>query len=163
MKFGLIADSHDHLENVKKSIDIFREREVAMVIHAGDIVAPPVIDLFDGCGMQLAGIFGNNDGEKLGLARFFERVGGTLYGDFADFVADDLRFGVYHGTSIPLLESVVTCGAYDVVVTGHTHKSAIREVGKTLVLNPGSAHGLGDTATIMILETPGRSTELVQL
>jgi len=163
MKFGLMSDSHDHLENVKKSIGIFQERGVEMVIHAGDIVAPPIINLFDGCGMQLAGIFGNNDGEKLGLATFFERVGGKLYGDFADFVADEIRFGVYHGTSIPLLESVINCGTYDVVVTGHTHMNSVREVGKTLVLNPGSAHGLGATATIMILETPARSTELVEL
>lgn len=163
MKFGLISDSHDHLANVKKSIAIFKERGVEMVIHAGDFVAPPVIKLFDGCGMQLAGVFGNNDGEKLGLAGFFEQVGGKLYGDFADFVADECRFGVYHGTSLPLLESVVTCGTYDVVVTGHTHKSAMREVGKTLLLNPGSAHGLGDTATIMILQTPDRNTELIEL
>lgn len=163
MKFGLIADSHDHLENVKKSIRIFRERGVDTVIHAGDVVAPLVINLFDGCGMQLAGIFGNNDGEKIGLARFFEKVGGKLYGDFADFEAGELRFGVYHGTSIPLLESVVSCGTYDVVVTGHTHISSVRTVGKTLVLNPGSAHGLGNTPSIMILESADRSTELVEL
>ena len=149
MKLGLISDTHDHVDNTRKAIDLFVSLGVELVIHAGDIVSPPLIKLFDGSGMQLAGVFGNNDGEKLGLAKLFAEVDGILHGDFADFEAGGYRIGVYHGTSNPLLESIVVSELYDLVVTGHTHVSSVSERGKTMVVNPGSAHGFGQPATVM--------------
>ena len=163
MKIGILSDSHDHLDNVQKAIDLFQEKGVSVIIHAGDIVSPQVLNPFKDCGMKLEGIFGNNDGEKLGLAKRFDKVGGTLHGDFADVEAGGLRFGVYHGTSHALLVSVIASGIYDVVVSGHTHKSVNRHEGRTLVLNPGSVHGFRQPGTVMLFDTGSRQAELVEL
>jgi hypothetical protein len=36
-------------------------------------------------------------------------------------------------------------------------------VGKTLVLNPGTVHGFGERATVMIFDSRTRSTEIIDL
>jgi putative phosphoesterase len=163
MKFGLISDSHDHMENTRRAISLFQHHGVEMVIHAGDIVSPPLVKLFDNTSMKLAGVFGNNDGEKLGLAKFFEEVGGVLHGDFADIEEDGIHIAVYHGTSRPLLESIVVSELYDLVVTGHTHVASVVKRGRTLVVNPGSAHGFGHKASVVVFNGADMSTELLEI
>jgi len=41
MKIGLISDSHDHIDNIRKSVEVLKDRGVSLVIHAGDFVSPP--------------------------------------------------------------------------------------------------------------------------
>ena len=46
MKIGIISDSHDDVDNVNKAITIFEEEKVGAIIHAGDIISPPIIKEF---------------------------------------------------------------------------------------------------------------------
>ena len=46
MKIGIISDSHDDITNVNKAIGIFEEMNVESIIHAGDIISPPIIKEF---------------------------------------------------------------------------------------------------------------------
>ena len=46
MKIGIISDTHDDIINTNKAIDVFKENNVSVVIHAGDFVAPPVVSEF---------------------------------------------------------------------------------------------------------------------
>ena len=46
MKIGIISDSHDDITNVNKAIEIFEEMNVESIIHAGDIISPPIIKEF---------------------------------------------------------------------------------------------------------------------
>ncbi len=46
MKIGIISDTHDDIDNTNKAIDIFQKNDVKAVIHAGDIISPPVITEF---------------------------------------------------------------------------------------------------------------------
>ena len=77
--------------------------------------------------------------------------------------SDRLPIAVYHGTVPALTEALVGCGRYDLVVTGHTHKMVNERIGETLLLNPGSAHGFGERATVMVVETTDLEVELVEL
>jgi predicted phosphodiesterase len=54
--------------------------------------------------------------------------------------------------------SLILCGKYDVVVCGHTHRVQNKKVGKTLILNPGTANGwfFGYGATVAIFDTQMR-------
>ena len=62
MKIGIISDTHDDVDNTNKAIDIFKENDVKAVIHAGDIISPPIIKEFKRLteiGVQFFGRFGD--------------------------------------------------------------------------------------------------------
>jgi hypothetical protein len=41
---GIISDSHDNRNNIRKAVDIFNQKDVCLVIHAGDFIAPLEVD-----------------------------------------------------------------------------------------------------------------------
>lgn len=161
MKIGLISDSHDHISNIRKAVRVFKNRGVSLVIHAGDFVSPPSLKPFEG--MRIAGIYGNNDGERNRLPKMFQNLDGVLGGDFLSLEEDGNTIAIYHGTVPALLEALVECGKYDLVVTGHTHEVVNERHGETMLLNPGSAHGFGEKATVMVVELKDLKVEVVEL
>ena len=48
MKIGLISDTHDNIQKTQNAIMSFKDRNVEIVIHAGDIVSPETVEVFDG-------------------------------------------------------------------------------------------------------------------
>ena len=76
MKIGIISDTHDDIENVRRNIDIFNKEEVQYVIHAGDYVFPGIVMEFKNLNARLVGVLGNNDGERGLLLKAFLEVGG---------------------------------------------------------------------------------------
>ena len=148
MKIGIISDTHDDVDNINKAIDIFHENKVETVIHAGDIVSPPMIKEFQRLtknNVQFFGVFGNNDGERKGLERMFDSIGGKLLGETGKIEIDGLKIGIYHGTDPKKKEKMINSNKFDVFICGHTHKrfpenEKIKKIGKTIVLNPGTAH-----------------------
>ena len=92
----------------------------------------------------------------------FWKIGGELRGEFCEIEQDNLVFVVYHGTNLKRKESLIQCGKYDVVVCGHTHRTQNKKVGKTLVLNPGTANGwfFGYGATAAIFDSLTRELDL---
>ncbi|MBF0214505.1 MAG: YfcE family phosphodiesterase [Magnetococcales bacterium] len=163
MKIGIVSDSHDHLEHLARALTWFRERGVSRILHAGDMVCPATILRMSG--FDVAGVYGNNDGERAGLQRAFAAIGGRLEGDFLELDAPGGlgRIALYHGTSGRIRDSLIGSGAYRVVITGHTHKPVNRQEGDTLVLNPGSLHGFGQGATVMIYDDATHAAELLEL
>jgi uncharacterized protein len=148
MKIGIISDTHDDVENVQRAIEIFNAEKVAYVIHAGDYVFPGVVQEFEKLNGKLIGVLGNNDGEKGALLRNFLRINGELKGELGETEFDGLKFGIYHGTDTGVKDLLVNSKKYDILVCGHTHIKEpspnsigkYKDDGKTLVLNPGTAH-----------------------
>jgi uncharacterized protein len=163
MKIGLISDTHDNIQNIHKAISLFNDKHVSLVIHAGDIVCPEAVEAFSG--VKLIAVLGNNDLDKDGLTNAFDRIGGELKGEFYELVKDDLIFAIYHGTNSRRKESLIQSGKYDILVCGHTHRVQNKKVGKTLVVNPGTANGwfFGYSATVAVFDTKTRYAELINL
>ena len=67
MKIGVLSDTHDHLTMIEAALAIFRQRQVEMVLHPGDVVAPFAAKHLLKWTGPLKIIFGNNDGERKGL------------------------------------------------------------------------------------------------
>ena len=147
MKIGIISDSHDDVNNVNKAINIFQEEKVKAIIHAGDIISPPIIKEFkkltDG-GVKFFGIFGNNDGEKKGLENAFSYINGELLGDEGKIEIDGLKICIYHGQDTHKKEKIINSQKFDIFIYGHSHtKDSVVVKNKkreTIVLNPGSSH-----------------------
>ncbi|NGP77461.1 metallophosphoesterase [Balneolaceae bacterium YR4-1] len=161
MLIGLISDTHDHIPNTEKAVQLFKDRKVDLVIHCGDFCSPFMIPLFEG--LHLEAIFGNNDGDKYLLMNKCAEIEADLEGEFFELQADDRLLAVYHGTYAELTEALHHCGKYDAVISGHTHETVQKKVGKTLAINPGTANGFDGKATIAFLETSDMSVEFVNL
>lgn len=159
MKIGIISDTHDNIPMIKKAVAVFNEKAVALVIHAGDYIAPFAIPPLDELKCKYVGVFGNNDGEKLGLNRISQ---GRI-----NVAPHSLEFGgkkilVMHepGALNALIESQV----YDIVVYGHTHDPVNKKHGKTLVINPGECGGwLRGRHTIALVDLDQMVAEIMQL
>lgn len=161
MDIGICSDSHDHVENIKKAVSFFREKEVERVIHAGDYCSPFTIPLFEG--LDLHGVFGNNDGDKYLLMKKFDEIGATLYGDFFIFETGGVKFAVYHGTYPEITESLEMCGKFDVVISGHTHEPKLDTIEDTITINPGSVNGFEGDAMVAIFNTESRKIQFKEL
>mgnify|MGYP001766501458 FL=1 len=46
MKIGIISDTHNDVAMVKKAITVFKARGVDLVVHAGDLTSPKIMELF---------------------------------------------------------------------------------------------------------------------
>ncbi len=165
MLVGLVADTHDRLPVVEKTVKRFNEEKVELVLHAGDYVAPFVIPKFKELKAKLVGVFGNNDGDReLLKKRFTEHGGMELRGNFAELHVDGKKIALLHGSEGELLRALIESQNFDVVVHGHTHKAEIYREGKTLVVNPGEACGyLTGKCTIALLDTEKLEARLVEL
>ena len=157
---GIMSDSHDNRPAIQKAVDIFNSRQVGMVAHAGDIVSPFTHLDFKNlkCPMEL--VFGNNDGERIGLAAAFREIGTLLPGP-RQFAFGGRRFLLMHENGC--LEAAAASPALDIVIYGHDHELMVRQ-GPPLVINPGETGGwLGGRKTIAILNLESLQVEIVDL
>jgi putative phosphoesterase len=156
---GVLADSHDNLITLKKAVRLFKEAKCELVIHAGDVVAPFAARELGALECPVKAVFGNCDGERLGLERAIEPVGEIkeaplVFSQFGkSFLVCHFQFSI---------KSYLALGKYDIIIFGHTHKPQIRKEGKTLLLNPGEAGGwLSGKSTVALLDPAALEAEIV--
>jgi hypothetical protein len=121
-RIGVISDTHGLLR--PQALEALAGAQ--HLIHAGDVGAPEVLEQLRELAPTTA-VCGNNDvGEwsaALPSALTFELEGMRLHllHDIAELVLEPAGLGIR------------------AVITGHSHRPAIRESGGVLYLNPGSA------------------------
>jgi putative phosphoesterase len=165
MRIGIISDTHDNLPFIEKAVKKLNEENVALVLHAGDYVAPFVIPKFIALNSKLIGVFGNNDGDHEFLKkRFSECPNCEVRGRFAEVSVEGFRIALLHGDETELLDALINCGGFDAVVHGHSHANLSRSNEKTLIVNPGEVCGyLTGKATLALLDTVKRKVKIVEL
>jgi|YelNatPaOPRAMG01_1025707.scaffolds.fasta_scaffold00009_126 putative phosphoesterase len=159
MKVGILSDSHDNLDALKQAVELFNAESVELVIHAGDLVAPFVQKVLAGLACPLLLVFGNNDGERLGLARAFE---GRIFQPPLLQEIDGKRVLVLHEPHN--LDALKASQQFDAIVFGHTHQAEVSRAGRTVVINPGECGGwLTGERTVAIWDTRSGEVRIVQL
>ncbi|WP_457558000.1 metallophosphoesterase [Candidatus Harpocratesius sp.] len=163
MKIGILSDTHDYLPNISKAVDVFLNEKVCKIIHCGDYIAPFVIRAMTKLiehKIPVYGVFGNNDGERIGLKKITGKII-EFKGEFFEFTENYYKFAVYHGTDERILQNLIHSQFYDVLLTGHTHQIKIEKVGKTLLINPGETCGyLTGKATCAVLDLSSKHLSL---
>lgn len=161
---GIISDSHDNMNAIKKAVEFFNKNDVKTVLHAGDIISPFTAKAFKELNSKLYFVFGNNDGDKLMLTKRFEEIGAISCGEFGDLTIDSLHIALLHGTSEAMVKAIAKSGYFDVVIHGHTHDPGVKNIEGTLVINPGECAGvLTGRSTVALLEISNLNVEITEL
>jgi putative phosphoesterase len=161
MKIGIIADTHDNLPQIKKAVEIFNQEKVELVLHAGDFVSPFTYLEFKNLNCPLKGVFGNNDGDKIYLQEKFKGIG--------ELFPEPYKTNINHKNIImlhleKLIDDLAESQKYEVIIYGHTHRTDLRKIGKTLIVNPGECGGwLSEKSTIALLDLEKLEAKIINL
>ena len=150
MKIGIISDTHNDLDMIKKAVAIFKEQRVDLVVHAGDLTSPKVVELFRDLPCKF--VLGNCDIDSEAISAKANELGFGCVENCCDFTAGDKRILLFHGNDIPLFRKAVASGKYDYIIKGHTHIFENYRSNTTRIINPGSIYR-EDERTISILDT----------
>ncbi len=158
---GIMSDSHDNIDAIKKVVTLFNTKCVDVVIHAGDLISPFTAPEFKKLDSEFVAVYGNNDGEREGLKSAFKDI--CVLEDFKEISIEGWKFSIIHGTNPAIVDSLRRSGKYDVVVRGHTHKLEILNTG-TMLINPGEVCGyVSNKQTVLLLDTDDLSFEIINL
>ena len=156
MLVGVISDTHDNLTTLRRALELFRQRGVAHIIHAGDWVAPFAVKPFVESGIPFTGVFGNNDGERAGIHKLTDRIHPAPH----VFDLEGRRIVLTHDEK--QASEDLRRGA-DIFIFGHTHRVAV-ERGSPLALNPGECCGwLGGKPTVALLDLESLEVSIEEL
>lgn len=155
MIVGIISDTHDNLPNIEKAVNFFNEKKVDFVIHAGDFVAPFSVLRLKKLQCPWSGVFGNNDGEKLGLINVSE---GKIFEPPLRLKLDNKKITVVHD----LNKLDVDNENAHVIIYGHTHISQTLKKNNKLIINPGECCAwITDKSTVALLDLSDFSVQTV--
>lgn len=160
MLIGIMSDSHDNMNAIKKAVDFFNRKNVEIVLHAGDYVSPFTAQEFSKLKMKLVGVFGNNDGDKLYLTERFKNIG-EIHPDPFELEIEERKIVLMHQPKF--VDELLVSKKYDIVIYGHTHKIDIRK-DTASVINPGECGGwITNKSTIGIIDTKTLAPEIINL
>jgi putative phosphoesterase len=157
MLIGVVSDSHDNLTAIAAAVKVLSGHGAERLLHAGDIVAPFAAKawrLFPG---PITAVYGNNDGEKPGLAKVLDDIHPAPYA---------LRLA---GRHIVLTHDVgrlagMDLSEVDLVVHGHSHQPETRREGRTVWINPGETGGwLTGRRTCALVDLDRLDVEMIEL
>lgn len=158
---GVMSDSHDNVDAIKKAVRFFNEAQCELVIHAGDFIAPFAARELGNLSCQIKAVFGNCDGEKKGLKKAIAFFGEIQREPFI-FAYEKKEFLLTHTQFAN--EKYLKSGKYDVIVNGHTHKPDVRRVKDTLIVNPGETGGwVTGKSTVALLNPITLEAEIVAI
>jgi putative phosphoesterase len=132
MRIAVVSDTH--LPRGSRAIPdacVERMRSADLVLHAGDLMAPLVLEDLRALGPPIAAVYGNMDGADLRRVlpeRQVVDAGGARIGLIHDA-------GPAHGRLRRMRMAFPDC---DAVVFGHSHIPLHEEEGGFQIFNPGS-------------------------
>ena len=158
---GIMSDSHDNRTAIKQAVRLFKASQCSLVIHAGDFVAPFAAGELQSLDCPVHAVFGNCDGEKLGLKKIFKDLGDIREAPFIfkyqqlDILLTHVHFNI---------EEYIRLHNPDVLVYGHTHRPKIHKKKQTLLINPGETGGwVTGKSTVALLDTKIMQADIINL
>ena len=138
MRIGVVSDTHNHLRNVVRIVELFNASGVERVIHTGDITQAKTLEVFARLEAPLVGVYGNNDLERPSLAAAAERCDFGLVDGPLELRWANRSILVVHD---PLDIAPAQRSEHSVVLHGHDHRYVLERVNGCLVFNPGECAG----------------------
>jgi putative phosphoesterase len=174
MKIGIMSDIHDNITNLLKALAVFKRERVTQVFFCGDLNSHFTVDYFEDFKIPVRAIFGNNEGDKIGILRTITEKKldfqyASKQGLMWDLSLDGKRIGVYHGHQKEILENLLDSDNFDIFLSGHNHIYQIKKIKKTLWINPGCVCGFAGLdinpvkPTVAILDLNNQGAKIIHL
>ena len=160
VRIGIVSDTHNHLANCARIVELFNAAGVERVVHTGDITQPKTLDAFAALEVPLVAVYGNNDAERPGLEVAASRHGIELSEPPLELRWAGRRILVVHD---PLDLDRHLSEHHDVALHGHNHRHVVEQRGGTLVFNPGECAGhMAGLNAVGVLDLVRLETELLR-
>jgi len=169
MRIGLLSDTH--IPDAERALppEVFQAfRGVDLILHAGDIYIPHVLDELERIAPVLAAEGDDDYGDTLTDKRVKRKHNLNLEGQKLWLVHERPYF---HKFASQQRTRTLAQGKYDtpdIVVFGHEHRTVVQRYGDALYINPGSPtllnyrRGLG-TVAILTIESTETNVVVLQL
>jgi hypothetical protein len=120
---GVISDTH----NLMRAEALRALAGAELIIHAGDIGRPEVLDALRSVAPVVVAVRGNNDRDPWARA----------IAETETIEIGEVRLYLLHALQELALDPAAS--GFDVVVSGHSHRPSVERRNGVLYLNPGSA------------------------
>ena len=162
MWIGILGASHDHLDYIRRAVELFNRAECQQVIHAGDLMSPIALPAFRKLRCPMQAVFGDNEGNRSGLKAGFGILG-TLQDPPLEIVTSDgRRIVVVHQRNEWTFKEHPD--PIDLFVFSHTHRPFLKRKNGTLWLNPGETCGwVFGNPTVALYDTEKNEAHIVSL
>jgi putative phosphoesterase len=164
MLIGVFSDVHDNLANLRRALEVFKERGVAALIFCGDFCSPIPSRVM---GAEFKGdihvVFGNGDGDRFAISNVAKSQYPNLklHGEYAELEFEGVKVALTHYPFYA--KALARTGDYAAVFSGHTHERHEEKIGDCLWLNPGEVLGWQGQATCAIYDTKTNTATYVTL
>lgn len=159
MRIGVMSDTHNHLPNVARIVELLNAAGVERVVHTGDITQAATLEVLARLEAPLWGVFGNNDrGERAELESAAGSLGMRLVEPPLDLLWAGRRILVLHDP-----RGIGECrDGHQVLLHGHTHRHHLERGHGRLVFNPGECAGhLPGRNAVGVVDLRSLETELI--
>ena len=163
MIVAILSDTHNHHANWHTALDICRQREVAHLIHCGDLTQVEMTAVLRG--WQVTYAFGNVDRHPEGIRQALLNLDPTNQVDYLTRLElQGWNFAVIHGQYEDILDELAHSGQFTCVLHGHTHRRRDITRGNTRLICPGALGGVRyETRSFCLLDLNTGATEFVTL
>ncbi len=122
-EIGVISDTH----NLMRAEALRALEGAELIIHAGDIGRPEVLDALRAVAPTVVAVRGNNDREPWARA----------IAETETIEIGEVKLYLLHALQELALDPAAS--GFDVIVSGHSHRPSVARRDGVLYLNPGSA------------------------
>jgi putative phosphoesterase len=147
---GVLSDTHGKAQIAASAVKLLLAEGAEYLIHCGDVGEADVLDCLAGHPSMF--VFGNNDWDQQGLARYAKQIGVECGGEIGNLSLGDKRAVVTHGDSERLIDQVLKEQAVDYLFLGHTHHPMDQRHGRVRIINPGALYR-ATQKTVAVLDT----------
>jgi hypothetical protein len=160
MRIGIVSDTHNHVRNVQRIVELFNEAGVERVIHTGDITQAKTLEVFAHLHAPLYGVFGNNDQERESLEAAIGQLGFRFCEPPYELDWHGRRIIVVHD---PLELDGALAHHHELALHGHTHLHRYERRDGQVIFNPGECAGhMKGLNAIGVMDLTDLSVELLR-
>jgi putative phosphoesterase len=163
MIIAVMSDSHDNIWNLRRALERIKKEDAGMIIHCGDFIAPFMLMELNQANIPVHGVFGNNDGDQYLLTKLsldtWTNI--TLHSLVGQIDIDGFNVAFTHQSIVG--EALASGNNFKMVCYGHSHEYLCKEIGRTILLNPGEIMGKDGEPGFCFVETSTANITRVKL